>query len=424
MAVTHPEWSKNANIYEVNIRQYTQEGTLKAFQEHLPRLQEMGVTILWLMPVFPIGKINRKGELGSYYSVKDYKTVNPDVGTLRDLKALVKDAHDRGMKVILDWVANHTAWDHTWTSTHPEWYTKDGEGNFHPPNEDWPDVIKLDYANQEMRTAMIDALKYWVTEADIDGYRCDVANLVPTGFWNQARKELDAIKPVFMLAESDHPELQVEAFDMSYDFHLYYLMNAIASGKKTFEALDKHLENEQQTYAPDDYRMRFTSNHDENSWDGPAIERLHKNLPVFIVLSATIGGMPLIYGGQEAALNRKLAFFEKDEINWKGDPLQGLYKTLLKLKTRNKALWNGTNGGRFTKIESGAPDGVYAFSRVKEDDEVIVVLNIYGSEQEVALKSIDTSKKYINVFTGQKEAFENQSVIVRAHGFLVLEKQK
>ena len=212
--VVHPEWSKNANIYEVNIRQYSPEGTFNAFTDDLPRLQAMGVDIIWLMPIHPIGELNRKGTLGSYYAVQDFNAVNPEFGTEEDLRALVNKAHELGMKVILDWVANHSAWDNVWT-INKEWYTLDEEGNFVPPIEDWSDVIDFNYDNPELREAMLSALEYWVREFDIDGYRCDVAGMVPTDFWVHAHTELDKIKDVFMLAEDGEPELLLEAFDMN-----------------------------------------------------------------------------------------------------------------------------------------------------------------------------------------------------------------
>jgi glycosidase len=420
--VNHPEWSKNANIYEVNVRQYTKEGTFKAFREHLPRLEKMGVKILWLMPVYPVGKKNRKGELGSYYAVQNYNAVNPRLGTMDDLQALIKDAHERGMKVILDWVANHTAWDHVWTKKHPDWYATDENGNFKPPLSDWSDVIELDYSNQAMRRAMIQALKYWVKEADVDGYRCDVANLVPVDFWNDARKELDAIKPVFMLAESDHPELLEHAFDMSYDFKLYYLMNEIAKGDSAFKRIDSHMNYDRQTFGGQGYRMLFTTNHDENSCVGTVYERLGENVKVMAILVATLNGMPLIYGGQEAGLNKRLAFFTKDEISWNKLPLEDFYTTLLKLKKEHKALWNGRYSGDFQNIETDYPKTVYAFRRTKDDDEVIVVLNISNKEHDVSLPDLHGKGEYSDVFAGRN--MKAGPVTIAAHGYLVLAKSK
>lgn len=213
--VITPEWVKNAVIYEVNVRQYTPEGTFNAFTEHLPRLKTLGVDILWFMPVNPIGVKNRKGPLGSYYSVKDYTAVNPEFGTMEDFRRLVEQVHEQGMYAIIDWVPNHTAWDHRWTKEHPDWYKQDEKGEFVSPF-DWTDVIQLDYDNEEMRQEMIEEMIFWIRESDIDGYRCDVAHMVPVDFWDEARKELDKVKPVFMLAESDQYFLHKNAFDMTY----------------------------------------------------------------------------------------------------------------------------------------------------------------------------------------------------------------
>lgn len=422
--VEHPEWSENANIYEVNIRQYTEEGTFDAFRrDHLERLDEMGVDILWIMPIHPIGEENRKGELGSYYSITDYKAVNPEFGDMEDFKALVEEAHERGMKVILDWVANHTAWDHVWTEEHPEWYETNEEGNFTPPVEDWSDVIQLDYENEEMRDAMADAMRFWVEEANIDGYRCDVAEMVPTDFWNRVRSDLDEIKPVFMLAEAEVPEHHEEAFDMSYAWEFHGLMNDIASGEKPLSAIDEQMEKEAENFGADDYRMMFTSNHDENSWNGTVEERMGENAENFAVLSATIHGMPLIYSGQEAGLDKRLEFFERDPISWDELPLEDFYTTLNNLKTNNEALWNGASGGQFTKVETDKEEEVYAYRRIKDDHEVFVMLNFSDEDQEVSMMNGAelADQTYTDVFSGDELIFDDEPISLDANGYLVLE---
>lgn len=419
--VTHPEWSRNANIYEVNIRQYTPEGTFKAFEKELPRLQDMGVKILWLMPVQSIGKKNRKGSLGSYYSVRDYKAVNPHFGNMEDFKSLVKEAHQRGMKVILDWVANHTAWDNVWTEKHPEWYNKDEEGNFKPPVEDWSDVIDLNYKNKNMRSAMIEAMKFWVKEANIDGYRCDVAAKVPIDFWIEARKELDSIKPVFMLAEADKPKMH-KAFDMTYAWDFHFLMNKVAAGDTAVSVLQERIQEEQKKYAANDYRMMFTSNHDENSWKGSVGERLGKNTQNFAVLAATMYGMPLVYSGQEAGLDKRLKFFEKDTIQWNKKPLQKFYQQLLMLKRKNKALWNGNNGGKYVHLKTNHPKDVFAYQRIKGDKSVVVVLNFSDESKSVKIENVQGSGRYQRVFESKDEESINKELNIKAHNHLVLQK--
>lgn len=380
-------WSKNTNIYEVNIRQYTQEGTFRAFEKHLPRLKEMGVNTIWLMPIHPIGVKNRKGSLGSHYAVKDYLGVNPDYGTMDDFKHLVRATHDLGMHIVIDWVANHTAWDNVWMESHKDWYTLDANGNPKPPVDDWTDVADLNYDNMQMREAMIDALKFWVQQTDIDGYRCDVSDMVPLDFWDKARAELDKIKPVFMLAESEQPNQHDKAFDMTYSWELHHLMNGIAKGEKTPQDLDNYYNSENfKRFKKEDYRMQFTSNHDENSWNGTEYERLksYETVRCFGVLAATVPGMLLIYNGQEDSLARRLKFFDKDAIQWGHFPLAYYYKTLLTLKKNNHALWNGEHGGEMIRITTDNPN-IYAYKRVKDKHSVVVVLNLSHSPQKVHL---------------------------------------
>jgi len=396
-AIEHPAWSKSAAIYEVNLRQHTPEGTFKAFEEHLPRLKAMGIDIIWLMPIHPIGQLNRKGTLGSYYSVLDYKAVNPEHGTLDDLKDLVEAAHDLDMYLIIDWVANHTAWDNVWTISHPEFFKKDSNGNFYPPVADWSDVIALDFNNKELWNYMIDAMKYWVEECDIDGYRCDVASQVPVDFWNRARLELDRIKPVFMLAEATEVELHEKAFDMTYSWPLKDLMNAIARGDKNAIDLAELFRQEKITYPADAYRMNFVTNHDENSWNGTAFERLGNGTETFTVLCTLIKGMPLVYSGQEAGLNKALPFFEKSEIDWKEHKFRELFTKLFQLKEDNRALWNGVEGGEM-EIISGDNAYVFSFTREKQDDKIFAVFNLSHSKQEVSLTHSNINDTFIDFF--------------------------
>lgn len=421
--VKHPDWSRNATIYEVNIRQYTPEGTFKAFEEHLPRLKNMGVKILWLMPIHPIGVKNRKGSLGSYYAVKDYLAVNPEFGSENDLKHLVNKAHDMGMYVIIDWVANHTAWDNVWTKTHPEFYNKDEKGNFFPPVEGWQDVIDLNYENEEIWTAMTDALKYWVQEFNIDGYRCDVAAMVPVEFWNYARRELEKIKPVFMLAEAHEPELHVHAFDMTYNWQLKDLMNQMAAKEKTAGDLRKLIEEEHREYPPDAYRMNFTTNHDENSWNGTVFQRLGNKAELFAALTGMLEGMPLVYSGQEAGLNKALRFFDKDTIVWRDHPFQELYTKLFSLKLNNMALWNGTAGGKLIELNTNAGEDVFAFVRSKEENTVIAVFNFSDNEEHVAIKLNDYAGDYINFSNTKKTTLhENFEINLDAWSYKIFYK--
>ena len=398
----HVEWSKNSNIYEVNIRQYTPEGTLNAFADHLPRLKKMGVDILWLMPIQPIGEKNRKGTLGSYYAVKDYKAVNPEFGTLEDFKNLVKKVHDLDMHIILDWVANHSAWDHPWIESNPEWYLKDSTGNIISPVADWSDVAGFTYENQELRKAMIDALEYWVVETNIDGYRCDVAGMVPTEFWEDATSALMKHKHVFMLAEANVHEHHNYAFDMSYAWDMHFILNEIVTGEKTLEDIDNKLLKDLEEYPSDAYRMNFTSNHDENSWKGNAVKRLGPAKEVMAVFTLTASGMPLIYSGQEACLDKDLEFFEKDQIEWKECDITELYTKLLHLKKENKALWNGDFGGKMEKIVTSDDASIYAYSRIKDGQQVVSILNMSDKEIEFELNDFKTTYTLYEVFNGDQ----------------------
>jgi len=399
--VKHPEWSYNLSIYEVNVRQYSPEGTFAEFETHLPRLKEMGVGILWFMPIHPIGRENRKGTLGSYYSVRDYYDVNPEFGTPAEFKELVDRIHNMGMYVIIDWVANHAAWDNPLTGEHPDWFIRDIHGDLVPPVDDWSDVVDLNYGNPELWYYMIDAMKFWVREVGIDGFRCDVAGMVPLDFWNVARAGLDEIKPVFMLAEWEAPEAHDYAFDMTYSWGLYHLMNKIAKGVLPASAVGIYMQRDADVYAPSAYRMLFTSNHDENSWNGTVLERMGPASEVLAVLSATLDGMPLVYSGQEAGLDKRLEFFEKDEISWGPHGMADLYAGLLNLKKENRALWNGDAGGKADWVHTSNDRAVFAFIREQAGDRVFVVLNLTGASQTVLFEGDAHAGTYADAFTGE-----------------------
>lgn len=396
--VNSPDWSKNATIYEVNVRQYTPEGTFKAFEKHLPELKALGVKILWFMPINPIGVKNRKGTLGSYYSISNYKTINPEYGTLDDFKELVKKAHQMGMKVLIDWVANHTAWDNVWVKTHPDFYTKDSAGKFVPPVKDWTDVIDLNYNNRKLWQHMVDAMIYWVKETNIDGFRADVAGMVPTAFWNYARKKLDKVKHVFMLAEWENEGLHKHAFDMTYAWEIQHIMKEIYKGKMNVGNLDAYIAREKKRFNPKAYRMTFTSNHDENSWNGTVTERFGKAQRTFAIMTFLVKGMPLIYSGQEAGLNKRLRFFDKDTINWKKSDYREIYKTLVHLKLRNKALWNGIYGGEMQILKTNDNKNIFAFVREKDGNKVIAIFNLSKKEKIVNIANKNLDGKYKVLF--------------------------
>lgn len=414
------EWSRNATIYEVNIRQFTPEGTFKALEGELPRLQKMGVDILWLMPIHPVGEKNRKGSLGSYYSVKDYMDVNPEFGTKQEFKELVTKAHELGMKVIIDWVANHTAWDNPLIEKHPEWYTKDSTGQIVAPVADWTDVADLDYSQPGLREYMTEALEYWIKDFDIDGYRCDVAGMMPVDFWNVAVPKLRQIKPIFMLAEEEKPEMHDTAFDATYGWGLHHLMNEIAKGKKSADKIDSALAADRAKYKSDDYRMLFTSNHDENSWNGTEYERLGGGARTFAVFTFTFPGIPLVYSGQEAAMDKRLKFFDKDTIPWGGFVLEPFYKTLMTLKKTNNLIASGDSGGVFKKVATDKDKQVYCFVRKKGERKMFVLLNFSDSDQKLTLKGDEFTGEYLELFTGEKKAWKaGEKAILGPWQFLV-----
>lgn len=409
--VVHPEWSRNSVIYEVNIRQYSKEGTFKAFEQDLPRLKELGVDVLWLMPVHPIGVKNRKEPLGSYYSVKDYMGINPEFGTMDDFKRLVNKVHEMGLKIIIDWVPNHSSWDNNLLFSNPDYYKKDEKGKMVSPF-DWTDVVQFDYNNPELRKYMINVMKWWLRETDIDGFRCDVAHMVPVDFWNTARGELDKVKKILFLAESEQPFVHEKAFDISYDWKFHHLMNDIAQGKKNANAIEKHFAWVDSIYPEDSYLMEFTSNHDENSWAGTEYERMGDGARTFAVLAATVPGIMMMYNGQEAGFNRRLKFFEKDSIDWNKGDMFGFYKKLISLRKNNNALYNGKLGGEMKRVYTGKDTSVFAFYREANREKVFVVLNLKPAGQSVKLKGNVYQGTYKELFSGKQENLKANTKMV------------
>lgn len=410
--LTHPEWSKNATIYEVNVRQFTPEGTFKAFETHLPRLKAMGIDIIWLMPINPIGVVNRKGSLGSEYSVKDYLAINPEYGSKEDFKALVKKIHGMGMHVIVDWVANHSAWDNPLATEHPDWYTKTVEGKFQPtPWYDWDDVIDFNYDQPAMRKYMTEAMKYWVKETDIDGYRCDVAGFIPVDFWDNVRKELDAIKPVFMLAEWESRDLHKRAFDMTYSWTLWDKFKDVTSNHKSINGLIEYMAHDVNTVPKSAYRMTFTDNHDKNSWEGNQFSNFGDGLETAIVMAATVNGMPLVYSGQEAGLDRSLKFFDRDTIQWKEHHFYNIYQKLFELKHKNQALWNGAWGGEMVRIYNDKPQQIISFYRSKNANKVISIFNFSDHDATVTLQTKHQAGTYTDLFSGKTQVLKGDDVL-------------
>lgn len=410
--VQSPDWVADAVIYQLNTRQFTAEGTFVAAQEQLPRLAEMGVDIVWLMPIHPIGEEQRKGGMGSPYAVKDYRAVNPDLGTEEEFQAFVDEAHALGLKVILDWVANHSAWDNPLTEEHPDWYSRTPEGDLMPPEgTDWSDVVDFDYSSAGLREYMTGSLTYWVREFDIDGYRADVAGFVPLDFWETARGELDAIKPVFMLAEWEQRDLHIGAFDATYGWGWKEAMQELVADESGAGAMRGYYLGQKTTWPHAALRMVYTDNHDQNSWDGVASEIYGPAYEAAIALSFVGPGIPLIYNGQEADLDRQLAFFEKDEIEWKEGQYAPLFQRMIALKTEESALWNGRHGAPLVEVPNSAKADVLSFVRGEGKDRVFAVFNLSPRARDVSFELARHHGAFDDATTGEGAAIDAASTL-------------
>jgi len=424
---TPPAWVKQGNVYEVNLRQYTPEGTINAFSAHLPRLKDMGVQTLWFMPITPIAQKNKKGPLGSYYACSDYVSVNPEFGTLEDFKKLVRQAHDMGMKVIIDWVANHTGWDHVWTKQHPEWYLKDTATGDFLIASGMDDIIELDFSNTEMRKAMIDAMRFWVKECDIDGFRADLAFWVELDFWLEARPLLDCIKPLFWLGEFDELESPeyMQAFDACYTWTWMHKAKDFYQNKLPVATLDTVLQRYDTAAGASSIQLWFTTNHDENSWNGTEYEKYGDMAKALAVFSCTWSGLPLVYSGQELPNKKRLKFFEKDTIEWSvKNELHDFYKSLLNLRRTNPALSAADPQTLPKRVNTSADDKVFAYLRKIEDHEVLVLLNLSAAPaNDFQLRGVQLKGKFREIFTNKEFNFPEQaSFSLEPWGCLVLGK--
>lgn len=392
-----PDFLSGSNIYEVNIRQYTPEGSFNAFAAHLPRLQDMGVEILWLMPIHPIGIIKRKGTLGSYYSIRDHEAVNPEFGTAADFKNLVTKVHEAGMKIIIDWVANHTAWDHVWTISNPAFFTKDVYGNFTPPH-DWDDVIQIGHANENEQAAMINVMQFWITEFDVDGFRADLAHLTPLQFWKDARMQLTPIKKdLIWLAETEEPGYH-EAFDISYTWKWMHETEKFSKNESGLSNCINLLRDYKKEFPAAAERLFFTSNHDENSWNGTEYEKYGHLAKALAVFSCTYPGLPLIYSGQEMPNTKRLKFFDKDLIEFKAEnELHEFYQGLFTLRKRNSACEG--NAEQISISEEFADRNILAFRRINREEEITVFINLSNGYFSGDISFENFSGSYTNIFT-------------------------
>ncbi|RNJ64470.1 MAG: alpha-amlyase [Porphyrobacter sp. IPPAS B-1204] len=404
--VENAPWTADAVLYQLNTRQFTPQGTFAAAQKQLPRLAAMGVDIIWLMPIHPIGEANRKGSLGSPYAVRDYRGVNPEFGTEADFRAFVDEAHRLGLKVILDWVANHSAYDNPLTVSHPEWYTRTPEGALmSPAGTDWSDVADFDYAQPALRRYMTESLVYWVREFGVDGYRADVAGYVPTDFWETARAELDKVKPVFMLAEWEQRDLHARAFDATYGWGWKEAMQRLVKDGSGAGAMRGYYAGQSETWPRAAMRMVYTENHDQNSWDGVAAEIYGPAYEAAMALSFTGPGLPLIYNGQEADNDRQLEFFERDPIVWREGKHAALIARLIALKTTTPALHNGRFGAPLVEVPTNATADVFAFTRGQAGERVFAVFNLSPRPQQVRFEHARHHGRYTDALNGEAKTF-------------------
>lgn len=421
----HPSWIEQGNIYEVNTRQYTPEGTFRAFEKHLDRLRNMGVQTLWFMPIQPIGKEGRKGALGSYYAISDYRNVNPEFGTMEDWKTLVNKIHNIGMKVIIDWVPNHTAPDHPWVKSHPEFYIRDSVTGIpvHQPGTDWTDTRKLDFKNQQLADSVIAVMKFWISETGIDGYRCDHAQGQGKDFWRRCNAELKSLnKNILMLAEAEDEWLYDSGFDMSYGWKFFHKTVDIAAGKRPAFSLDSVLYKQDSVFKPNALFLYFTSNHDENSWNKADYGTMPgaSHAP-FAVLSQTMKqSVPLIYSGQEEPVLDSISFFYKDTIDFSRLQRANFYKTLLNLRKNNTAL---SANASFKKLVTNNDTALYAFEREKDGNKILVILNLSKKAQKLNWKDHPSEKEWNNVFAGNKEPVD-KGFGIEPWGYVVYELKK
>lgn len=418
------DWISSSNVYEVNLRQYTQQGTIAAFAHEMPRLKDMGIDILWFMPITPISVEKRLGSLGSYYACSDYTSINPEYGSLDDFTNVVKQAHALGLRVIIDIVANHTGWDHRWTKEHPDYYRRNQDGQFFDAHG-WADVIDLNYDNPELHKAMIDVMRFWIDNCDVDGFRCDMAMLVPLDFWREARLALDPLKPLLWLAECEEIAYH-EVFDATYTWKLLHKMEAIWRTESPVTGLDEVLDYYDTMFPADGLRVYFTTNHDENSHSGSEYERMGDMARGFAILCATWNGLPLIYSGQEMPNYKRLKFFDKDPMDWTGlYELHGFYRALLTLRKTNPALRSGDPAVTIHRLHSKFDDKCFAFARRSGDDQVVVILNLSNQKISFSISEILLQGTWREIFLGY---WCNFDLIKELHldpwGYRVLEKQR
>ncbi len=420
-AFSSADWVRSAVIYEVYLRSFSKDGSFKSLEKRLPELKSLGISVVWLMPIHPVGELARKGRLGSPYSVQDFYGINPEFGTLADFKSLVASVHRLGLKIIIDLVANHTSWDSELILEHPDWFKMNDEGAIVSPNGDWTDVAQLDYQKHELRKYMIGMMEYWVRDIGIDGYRCDVADLLPLDFWEIARGELEKIKPVIMLAEGKKPEDHLKAFDLTYSWNLYDVLADVVHGGRPVRVLDDIVNRERLEYPKNSLRLRFDTNHDKTVKDGPPIRRYTSGgVRAAAALIFTYPGVPLVYNGEEVGNPRKLDLFDNVDIDWtKGEAYRDLFTTLTLIRNQHQAL----SRGEYARVWCSDSTRVYAFERTTSDDKVTVVINFSDEKKEISLKA---ANDFDDLFSGKKNPSDGKRIrlSLAPYGFAILVPQE
>jgi glycosidase len=386
-----PQWLRDGVIYEIFPRHFSVAGNFNGITARLDELKNLGVNILWLMPIHPIGTKFRKGDFGSPYSIRDYYAINPDYGTKDDFKKLIAEAHKRDLKVIMDIVANHTAWDSVMMA-HPEFYKHDNNGKIIPPVPEWTDVAGLNYSSPQLRQYMLDMLKYWLKECDVDGFRCDVAYMVPTDFWEQARIELKKLKPdIMFLAEANKPELLNRAFDVDYSWPLLATLNNVLIHGASATDLRRTWEEDARQFPKGALHMRITDDHDE----ARAIARFGiRGALAASVLMFTIDGVPLLYNGMEAGDATESgdpALFDKLPIYWQPKerpPFRNIYRDLIKLRRQSSAFHND----RIIWLKNADEKNVVTFLREDVQDQFLIAINFANRPGAAAVEVAHASE--------------------------------
>jgi len=415
-------WVKDAVIYELYPRSFSKNESLRSVIPAIPQLKKLGVTVLWIMPVHPIGEVNRKGPLGSPYSIEDYYKINPEYGTLEDFKDVVKAVHKARLHIIMDLVINHTSWDNPLIKEHPSWYKHDEKGNIVAPNPDWTDVAQLDYSQPGLRSYMIGMMKYWVRDIGVDGFRCDVAEMVPIDFWDEARAALDSIKPVMMLAEGSRPDMHLKAFDLTYSWNIYDVIGKIFEGGTSAKAIDSVLERESRMFPVGSLRMRFNTNHDKNAFDSPAVLKYGTaGDSLTAALVSTLPGVPLIYNGEEVCNPDSLSLFQQVPINWDvSNGYRHFYTMIDHIHTGIKEFVYGN----YTKLENSEPDDVFAFKRVYRGDVAVCIFNFAKTKREGIRIDLNQPGRLnlIDPMTGKRYVSSGGKLVVNLNerGFLIL----